>query len=93
MNQRGVPKQVRATYQAKIAFHHGTGPLKDWPWGSSVSYRGRNYIVSGFDGGEGDEDTPGPIQVRLVNRLCSVELRGVDPEDLTKTVAPRAWQR
>ena len=44
-------------------------------------------------GGEGDEDTPGPIQVRLVNRICTVELRGVDPNDLTKTTAPVAWQR
>ncbi len=93
MNQRGIPKQVRADMQGLIAFRRGTGPLKEWPFGSSVSYRGRNYVVSGFDGGEGDEDTPGPIQVRLVNRVCTVELRGVNPDDLTKTTAPAAWQR
>ena len=67
--------------------------MKDWPFGCAVSYRGRNYIVAGFDGGEEDKDTPGPVQVRLVNRICTVELRGVDPEDLTQAVAPAAWQR
>ena len=71
----------------------GTGPWKGGPVGSAGADRGRNDMVSGFDGGEGDEDPPGPIQVRIVNRICTVELRGVDPDDLTKTTAPVAWQQ
>ncbi len=90
MNQRNIPKKIKATYQAKISFHRGTGPLKEWPWGSATFYRGRPYIVAGFDGGE--EDNPGPIMVRLVDRMLRVELRDVDPADLEKPAAP-AWSR
>ena len=90
MNQRNIPKQVRSDYQGLISSRRGTGPLKEWPFGCSVSFRGRNYIVGGFDGHEDDET---PTTIRLVDRLCTVELREVAPEELTKTTASPAWSR
>ncbi len=82
---------VRANIQGLISSRRGTGPLKDWPFGCAGSYRGRHYIVSGFDGQ--DKDDSGPLRVRLVDRLCTTELREVLPDDLVKAVAPQAWQR
>ena len=52
--------------------------MKGLPFGCSVSYRGRNFLVGGFD-----EEESG-TRVRLVDRMLTVELLDVDPKDLTK---------
>lgn len=86
MIQCNVPENRRADYQALISQRRGTGTLSDLPFGCSVSYRGRNWIVGGYD------TTMDVTTLRLVNRLCSVELSMVPAQEVTKNTGSQ-WQR
>ena len=86
MIQRPIPNSAKANYQALIATRRGTGSIKDLPFGCSVSCRGRNWIVGGYD------ETLGVTTLRLVDRLCTVELLMVPPEEVSKTTASK-WHR
>ena len=85
MIQRPIPPNTRATYQALISQRRGTGSIKDLPFGCSVSYRGRNFIVAGYD------TTIDVTTLRLVNRDCTQELLMIPPEEVTKTTGSK-WQ-
>ena len=86
MIQRPVPPNQRANYQALISQRRGTGTIKDLPFGCSVSFRGRNYTVAGYD------ETLEVTTLRLIDRACTTELLMVPPEDVTKTTGSK-WQR
>lgn len=86
MIQRPIPTSAKANYQALIATRRGTGSIKDLPFGCSVSCRGRNWIVGGYD------ETLGVTTLRLVDRLCTVELSMVSPQEVTKNTGS-PWQR
>lgn len=87
MIQRKVPERDRGNYKGLIDARRGQWRgewgegIKDLPFGCSVSFRGKNWVVAGFD--TQDEVTT----VRLVDRLCTTELLMIDPAELRKTTA------
>ncbi len=77
---------MRATYKGLISSRSGTGEITDLPFGCSVSFRGRNWTVGGYD------EIEGVKTLRLVDRLCTTEISLIPPEEVTKVTGSQ-WLR
>ena len=75
---RNVPKSAKATYLAYLTHKHGSAiPGSDLKVGQGVTFRNKNWSISGSDHRK-DE----PVQLRLVDVGLSREVQGVTPDEV-----------